>query len=221
MKKNIAKKTIILYVLDMLEKGSSKEKPITITSMTKVLNSIGIPCDRRTVGRNVNYLIEYGKPVVKINGGGCYWDAKSNDVMKKDKTDTCFIDIIKEINKLLEMYCKNDEKGNSLFRLCLMDIICNRYNMVTCKEMDNAQQELENVLLWLLSRLTCFRADEVSDLKIISLRDYSEWYDKHSEARVSYFYDIDPNIKYKEIGCWEDISEREEMFKFAKYVKEK
>ena len=74
MKKNIAKKTIILYVLDMLEKGSSKEKPITITNMTKVLNSIGIPCDRRTIGRNVDYLIEYGKPIVKIKGGGCYWN---------------------------------------------------------------------------------------------------------------------------------------------------
>lgn len=74
MKKCIAKKTIILYVLDMLEKGSSKNKPITITNMTNVLNSMGIACDRRTIGRNVDYLIEYGKPIVKIKGGGCYWN---------------------------------------------------------------------------------------------------------------------------------------------------
>ena len=74
MKRSIAKKTIILYVLDMLEKGSSKEKSITITNMTRVLNSMGIPCERRTIGRNVDYLIEYGKPIVKIRGGGCYWD---------------------------------------------------------------------------------------------------------------------------------------------------
>ena len=73
MKKDIAKKTIILYVLDMLEKGSSKEKPITLTQMTRVLNSMGIACERRTIGRNVDYLIEYGKPIVKIKGGGCYW----------------------------------------------------------------------------------------------------------------------------------------------------
>ncbi len=73
MKKDIAKKTIILYVLDMLEKGSSKERPITITNMTKVLNSMGISCERRTIGRNVDYLIEYGKPIVKLKGGGCYW----------------------------------------------------------------------------------------------------------------------------------------------------
>ena len=74
MKKDIAKKTIILYVLDMLEKGSSKERPITITNMTKVLNSMGIFCDRRTIGRNVDYLIEYGKPIIKIKGGGCYFN---------------------------------------------------------------------------------------------------------------------------------------------------
>ena len=73
-KKNIAKKTIILYVLEMLEKGSSKEKPITMLNMAKVLNSLNIPCDRRTISRNVDYLIEYGKPIVKIKGGGVYFD---------------------------------------------------------------------------------------------------------------------------------------------------
>lgn len=77
MKKNIAKKTIILYVLKMLEKGSSKEKPINYTSMAKVLNSMNIPCDRKTVGRNVQYLIDFGYPIVKIKGGGCYYDNDS------------------------------------------------------------------------------------------------------------------------------------------------
>ena len=76
--KKIAKKTIILYVLDMLEKGSSKEKPITMLNMAKVLNSMDIPCDRRTISRNVDYLIEYGKPIVKIKGGGVYFDHARN-----------------------------------------------------------------------------------------------------------------------------------------------
>ena len=74
MTKPIAKKTLILYVLKMLYQGSSKEKPITITGMTKVINSLDIPCDRRTVSRNVDYLIEFGLPVVKIRGGGCDYD---------------------------------------------------------------------------------------------------------------------------------------------------
>ena len=72
--KKIAKKTIILYVLKMLQEGSSKEKPITITNMTKVLNSLGIACDRKTIGRNVDYIKDFGYPVVKIKGGGCYID---------------------------------------------------------------------------------------------------------------------------------------------------
>lgn len=74
MKRQTAKKTIILYVFKMLKEGSSKERPITITSMTKVLNSMGIACERRTISRNVDYIIEFGEPIVKIKGGGCYYD---------------------------------------------------------------------------------------------------------------------------------------------------
>lgn len=74
MGRKIAKKAIILYVLKMLYKGSSEEKPITLTNMAKVLNSMDVPCDRKTVGRNVNYLIEFGLPIVKLKGGGCYFD---------------------------------------------------------------------------------------------------------------------------------------------------
>ncbi len=74
MKKPIAKKTIILYILKMLKDGSSKDKPITLTNMTKVLNSMDIPCDRKTVGRNVEYLIEFGYPIVRLARGGCYFE---------------------------------------------------------------------------------------------------------------------------------------------------
>ena len=74
MKKKIAKKVLILYVLDAIEKATSKEHPISITSIAKVLNQIGVPCERRTISRNIDYLIEYGKPIVKIKGGGVYYD---------------------------------------------------------------------------------------------------------------------------------------------------
>ena len=72
MKKDIAKKTIILYVLVMLYKGSSMQKPITQTQMAKVINSLGVPCSRRTVGRNIRYLIDFGLPIFKVSGGYCY-----------------------------------------------------------------------------------------------------------------------------------------------------
>ena len=74
-----SKKTIILYVLKMLEEGSSKEHPVTQTCMSKVLNSMNIPCDRKTIGRNIDYLIEFGYPIVKIKGGGCYMDKNNNE----------------------------------------------------------------------------------------------------------------------------------------------
>lgn len=72
MTKQIAKKTIILYVLKMLQDDSSKEHPITQLSIAKALNNMGIPCERRTVGRNIDYLIGFGFKIKKIRGGGCY-----------------------------------------------------------------------------------------------------------------------------------------------------
>ena len=74
MNKQIAKKTIILYVLKMLQEGSSKEKPITYSNMANVLNSMGIAVDRKTIGRNVNYLIEFGYNIKKDPRRGCYID---------------------------------------------------------------------------------------------------------------------------------------------------
>ena len=72
MKKQIAKKTIILYILKMLEDYPEESQPITYTHMAKTLNVMGIQCDRKTVGRNVEYLIEFGCPIIKQKGGVCY-----------------------------------------------------------------------------------------------------------------------------------------------------
>ena len=74
MKKQIAKKTIILYILKMLEDYPEQNKPITYTDMAKTLKAMCIQCDRKTVGRNVDYLIEFGCPIVKLKNGGCYLD---------------------------------------------------------------------------------------------------------------------------------------------------
>ena len=81
MEKNIAKKTIILYVLKLLYKGSSKDKPITLLQMTHVINSLGVACNRRTVGRNMQYLIDFGLPIVKKTGknGGYYYDKEKDN----------------------------------------------------------------------------------------------------------------------------------------------
>ena len=85
MKKNIAKKTIILYILKMLEDYPNDKPPITLTNIAKTLNAVGVPCDRKTVGRNVNYLIEFGCPIVRDKGGYCYLKKDENyEPMLKD-----------------------------------------------------------------------------------------------------------------------------------------
>lgn len=68
MKKTIAKKTIILYVLKLLYKGSSCENPVSPIQITHVLNSLGVDCNYRTVTRNIQYLIDFGLPIVKMKG---------------------------------------------------------------------------------------------------------------------------------------------------------
>ncbi len=79
MKKQIAKKTIILYVLIALKKGSTRERPVSQTSIAKVLNMIGVECDRKTVGRNIGYLIDFGCPIIKLNGK--YYYKNEDDTM--------------------------------------------------------------------------------------------------------------------------------------------
>ena len=71
--KNIAKKVIILYVLNILKLISSKENPVTQTNISNYLNDINVPCDRKTVGRNIQYLCDFGYPI-KRNGKGFYLD---------------------------------------------------------------------------------------------------------------------------------------------------
>ena len=71
--KNIAKKVIILYVLNILKALSSVENPVTQTAISNYLNDINVPCDRKTVGRNIKYLCEFGYPIKRI-GIGYYLD---------------------------------------------------------------------------------------------------------------------------------------------------
>ena len=70
---NIAKKVIILYVLNILKLVSSKEHPVTQTNISNYLNDINVPCDRKTVGRNIQYLCDFGYPIKRV-GKGFYLD---------------------------------------------------------------------------------------------------------------------------------------------------
>jgi len=67
-----ANKSSILYVLQALKRGSSKERPISQITISKMLKLRGIECDRKTIGRDIDCLIEFGYKIHKIKGGGCY-----------------------------------------------------------------------------------------------------------------------------------------------------
>ena len=72
----VAKKTIIIYVLNVIKVYSSPDAPVSQTAICRYLNDIGIPCDRKTVGRNIEYLCEFGYPIKKVSGKGYYLSAE-------------------------------------------------------------------------------------------------------------------------------------------------
>ena len=80
--KRIAPKTIVLYVLNVIKLYASAEYPVSQTAICKYLNEIGVPCDRKTVGRNVKYLQEFGYPIVHIPVKGYYLDGEALEKCK-------------------------------------------------------------------------------------------------------------------------------------------
>ena len=83
----IAKKTIIVYILKILYCYSSFDYPVTQTFIADYLNDIDIPFDRKTVGRNIKYLIDIGLPIIKIQGSnrGYYYDIKNDKFFIRKK----------------------------------------------------------------------------------------------------------------------------------------
>ena len=75
-----SKKTIIICILKILYNYTSFDYPVTQTTIVNYLNDIDIDCTRKTVGRNLNYLIKIGLPIKKKRGknAGYYYDF-SND----------------------------------------------------------------------------------------------------------------------------------------------
>ena len=76
-RKRIAKKSSILYVLNIIKLYSSKEYPVSQSAICNFLNEINVPCDRKTVGRNIEYLQEFGYPIVNVPGKGFYIDKEA------------------------------------------------------------------------------------------------------------------------------------------------
>ena len=81
------KKTIIVHILRILYNYTSVEYPATQTSIVNYLNDIDIPCTRKTVGRNLKYLIDIGLPIKRkqCKNGGYYYDFKSDNFFVRTK----------------------------------------------------------------------------------------------------------------------------------------
>ena len=62
------KKFLIVLVLRILETQSDKDNPITQVEIANLISS-KFPCDRKTVGRNIKFLIEMKYPIVKTSRG--------------------------------------------------------------------------------------------------------------------------------------------------------
>lgn len=83
--KKFLKKTTIVHVLRILYCYTSFDHPATQTVIVNYLNEIGLPCSRKTVGRNIGYLIECGVPIKRKNckNGGYYYDFENDSFLKR------------------------------------------------------------------------------------------------------------------------------------------
>lgn len=67
------KKLSIIYILEILKDFSDEKHPLTQNDILKLLSSnYGMECERKSVGANIDNLIEAGYDIVKCDGGGCY-----------------------------------------------------------------------------------------------------------------------------------------------------
>ncbi len=64
-----SKKQLILLILNELNVNSDKEHPLTQTEIARYLSGKKFRCDRKTVCRNIKFLIEMGYPIQKTSKG--------------------------------------------------------------------------------------------------------------------------------------------------------
>ena len=100
------KKYLIILVLKLLENESDVEHPMTQCEIARIISRV-YPCDRKTVGRNIQSLIKIGYPIVKTSKG-YYLDKKSFTLEEQD----FIINAVKTCSGKTE-----DEKENIVARL--------------------------------------------------------------------------------------------------------
>lgn len=76
-------KMIPIHLLRVLYQYTSFAYPATQTALVNYLNDLGIPCTRKTVGRNLKYLMENGVPIKRraCRNGGYYYDFENDQFL--------------------------------------------------------------------------------------------------------------------------------------------
>ena len=72
------KKSLIVLILKILETESDSRNPIKQTIIASMIRD-AVPCDRKTVGRNILFLQKMGYPIIKTTKG-FYLDKKKFSV---------------------------------------------------------------------------------------------------------------------------------------------
>lgn len=104
------KKHLIILILKILETESDASHPITQMKIASMISDM-YPCDRKTVGRNIGFLIKMGYPITKTTKG-FYLDKKKFTVDEvkfviksvldsPDKTTAEKEDIAKRLEEML------------------------------------------------------------------------------------------------------------------------
>ena len=85
------KKSTIIYVLRVLYCYTSADFPVTQTSIVNYLNDIGVSCTRKTVGRNLKYLMDCGVPIKRkySKNGGYYYDFENDKFFVRKRLVRC------------------------------------------------------------------------------------------------------------------------------------
>ena len=74
-----------MVILKILHNYTSEEHPVSQTAIVTYLNDMDIECSRKTVGRNLKYLIGIGLPIKRKNerNGGYYYDHENDNFFKR------------------------------------------------------------------------------------------------------------------------------------------
>lgn len=114
------KKQLILLILKILENESDLNHPLRQTDIARIISDV-LPCDRKTVGRNIKFLIKSGYPIVKT-GKGFYLNGKKLSLEEKDfvircirssqeKSDAEKEEIIQKLNEIfIKIFRENKSK---------------------------------------------------------------------------------------------------------------